>query len=590
MKSFVFGLLFLLDAAQGDWVQQEPDVQPWHPDHSMWLLEAEGVPKDYLVQFTVALKVEEDRRAVLEKTFWEVSDPKHEKYGQHLTLTEITDLLNVSQQSQHAVWDYFWNGGKGNYLCESKSFEPSFNKDMATVGMTAACAEQLLKTKLGWFTHREYADRRIVRASTTYYLPEEIDAHVELVGELLQFPRLRLKELDDLQTGAGSWPNECNASVDPEVSHCNGFVTPEVLAKQYKFPNDKSNKNDDSGNRMAVAEFEAQYFDQDPDLTKFGQVCHRDVKVDDVVYDAHESYPKSGTEAYSDIEIIKAVAPQVPLTVFYAKDYSLLNWANRLHSSNRHALVHSVSYGNDKIQQSGRQYMRTINIAFMKAGARGVSILIASGDQGACGRSGCGKGNGKHAVRFQPDFPADSPYVTAVGGTDFAGSRHEMAWSDGGGGFSDNFDIPDFQKAAVAAYKASADADLPPRKLWNPTGRGYPDIAAHGGQKAPYCITSNGRFTGVAGTSAASPVAAGIFALLNGLRLSQNKAPLGFLNPFIYQNPSAFQDVTSGINDGGARLGFKAVKGWDAATGLGTPDYEALSKVVVENIGPATII
>merc|ERR1719345_704947 len=260
------------------------------------------------------------------------------------------------------------------------------------------------------------------------------------------------------------------------------------------------------------------------------------------------------------------------------------------------SLVHSVSYGTDETHQNGRQYMKACNHAFIKAGARGVSILFASGDQGACGRLGCGKGKSKHAVRFQPDFPADSPYVTAVGGTDFAGSSigDETAWSDGGGGFSDNFDIPDFQKAAVAAYKASADADLPPQNLWSPSGRGYPDIAALGGQKAPYCINTNGQFTGVAGTSAACPVTAGIFALLNGLRLSQNKAPLGFLNPFIYQNPSAFEDVTSGINDGGndgaGKFGFKAVMGWDAATGLGTPNYEALSKVVMENIALDKII
>merc|ERR1712194_755752 len=267
----------------------------------------------------------------------------------------------------------------------------------------------------------------------------------------------------------------------------------------------------------------------------------------------------------------------------------LLDWANTLNSMTDAPLVVSVSYGNDEVQQSSRQYMLTCNTAFMKAGAKGISILFASGDQGVCGRSGCGLLS--HS-RFHPDFPAASPYITAVGGTDFAGSSigDETAWSDGGGGFSDTFDIPEYQKAAVAAYKAASDADLPPQKLWNNTGRGYPDIAALGGQKAPYCTYSNGQFTGVAGTSAASAVTAGIFALLNGLRVSQNKAPLGFLNTFIYQNPSAFQDVASGINDGGGQFGFKAVKGWDAATGLGTPNYEALSKVVMENIAPDNII
>merc|ERR1712232_1382881 len=290
----------------------------------------------------------------------------------------------------------------------------------------------------------------------------------------------------------------------------------------------------------------------------------------------------AGIEAELDIEYIKSVAPKVPLTVVYDSQYSLLNWVNQITSLQNSPLVHSVSYGNDEVQQSGADYMRTCNTAFMKAGARGISILFASGDQGVCGRSGCGLFT--HA-RFHPDFPAGSPYVTAVGGTDFAGTDigDETAWADSGGGFSDNFDIPDFQKDAVAAYKASPDADLPPQDLWNNTGRGYPDIAALGGQKNPYCVNVNGAFEGVAGTSAACPVAAGIFAKLNALRTSQNKAPLGFLNPFIYQNPTAFQDVTSGTNTGSStrKYGFKAIKGWDAATGWGTPDFEALSKAAM---------
>merc|ERR1712226_1366921 len=109
------------------------------------------------------------------------------------------------------------------------------------------------------------------------------------------------------------------------------------------------------------------------------------------------------------------------------------------------------SYGNDEVQQSGAQYMYTCNTAFMKAGARGISILFASGDQGVCGRSGCGLF--MHA-RFHPDFPAASPYITAVGGTDFVTPGvigDEKAWSSGGGGFSDTFAIPEWQSSAVAA-------------------------------------------------------------------------------------------------------------------------------------------
>merc|ERR1712003_30884 len=195
----------------------------------------------------------------------------------------------------------------------------------------------------------------------------------------------------------------------------------------------------------------------------------------------------------------------------------------------------------------------------MKAGAKGISILFASGDQGVCGCSGCGFIT--HS-RFHPDFPAGSPYITAVGGTDFATQGiigDETAWSDSGGGFSDNFPIPEWQKAAVAAYKASPDANLPPANLWNNTGRGYPDIAALGGEVNPYCVAAGGRFGGVAGTSASCPVVAGVFARLNGLRLKAGKPAMGFLNPFIYQNPSAFQDVKTGVNKASRNYGFTAV-------------------------------
>merc|ERR1712216_326182 len=168
-----------------------------------------------------------------------------------------------------------------------------------------------------------------------------------------------------------------------------------------------------------------------------------------------------------------------------------------------------------------------------------------------------------------------------VGGTDFVTDNigDEMVWSAGGGGFSDTFPMPAYQQTVVKAYLADKTADLPPASYFNASGRGYPDVAALGGQKTPYCVNA-GAFEGVAGTSASCPVVAGVFALLNDARLAAGKPALGFLNPFIYQNAAAFNDVTSGKNNAGIGNGFTAIKGWDAATGMGTPNYEALVKAV----------
>ena len=98
-----------------------------------------------------------------------------------------------------------------------------------------------------------------------------------------------------------------------------------------------------------------------------------------------------------------------------------------------------------------------------------------------------------------------------------------------------------------------------------------------------YCITLNGGATGAYGTSAATPTFATVVAKLNELRLAAGKAPMGFANPFFYKNPDCFQDITTGNNDGrnGGKGGFPAIKGWDAATGLGSPNFSKLASAAM---------
>jgi tripeptidyl-peptidase-1 len=217
----------------------------------------------------------------------------------------------------------------------------------------------------------------------------------------------------------------------------------------------------------------------------------------------------------------------------------------------------------------------------MQGGVRGLSLLFASGDQGVWGRTG-------HVPDvFHPDFPAGSPYITAVGGTDFAEKStigDETTWADGGGGFSNTFAIPDYQADAVAGYFSSG-VELPDKNLYNSTGRGYPDVAALAGTSNGYCVAASGRFLKVGGTSAACPVFAGMVAQLNDNLLAAGKAQMGFLNQWIYTVAApagAFFDVTTGMNNAGFGDGFTAAKGWDPATGNGTPNFKAMLEVAME--------
>ena len=99
-------------------------------------------------------------------------------------------------------------------------------------------------------------------------------------------------------------------------------------------------------------------------------------------------------------------------------------------------------------------------------------------------------------------------------------------------------------------------------------------------QATNFCVTPFG--CGIAGTSCASPTFAGVVALLNDVRLQAGKPSLGFLNPLLYANAAALNDVTTGSTSGCGFSGggWPATAGWDAVTGLGTPNFAALSKIV----------
>ena len=227
----------------------------------------------------------------------------------------------------------------------------------------------------------------------------------------------------------------------------------------------------------------------------------------------------------------------------------------------------STSYGEPEASVS-TAYADRINAEFVKAGARGITLMFASGDSGADCEDG----------KFTPNWPAGSPYVTAVGGTQ--GSGPEAAVGLSSGGFSNRYTTPAWQKAAVATYLNSSA--VPKRSYFNATGRGFPDMAA---QAVNFIVVAD-RIPnpGVAGTSCASPTAAGVISLLNDLRLQQGKPTLGFLNPFLYQSAASLNDITTGASGGECargEKGYPAVAGWDPVTGLGTPDYSKLAKAVL---------
>ena len=167
------------------------------------------------------------------------------------------------------------------------------------------------------------------------------------------------------------------------------------------------------------------------------------------------------------------------------------------------------------------------------------------------------------------------------------------------GGFSEFFEAPSYQKAAINHYFSTVETK--PVGGYKVGGRGTPDVAVQG---AVFPISYNGgaspyNLLTVDGTSAATPTFAGMITLINARRVAAGKSTLGFLNPALYQNADAFNDITKGFNGGGepaggehqcyattlqeygyegvCSTGFYAAPGWDPATGLGSPKFATLA-------------
>lgn len=248
--------------------------------------------------------------------------------------------------------------------------------------------------------------------------------------------------------------------------------------------------------------------------------------------------------------------------------------------------VISTSYGYNEADLTAPYEMRQC-MEYMKLGLAGTSFLFSSGDSGVAGNGrqcidpATGEYNDGTSGIFNPGFPSGCPYITSVGATQIVPGASVTAPEEAcetvifsGGGFSNVFALPDYQKTAVRSWFANHPPPYGADRFNNSQNtRGFPDISANG---ANYVVAVDGQFALVYGTSASSPVVGSILTLINEARLGLGKSSVGFINPVLYNNAGALNDIKMGGNQGCGTPGFTAVEGWDPVTGLGTPNFPKL--------------
>ena len=503
-------------------------------------IRAAKTDKDTTVRLYFAIK--QINREWLTEELKAVSYPSSPRYGQYSNFDKIAEVVHGRTESVSALEEAL-----KSVDVDIKPWHYTLGKDFAVLDVPVRAAEKLFNASFYNYVSTKH-EEMVISKSERYSVPAVLDGHLDFVFGLNEFPRPSSRFLrHNLPSVEGL-----------------GIVRPQTIEESYNISGYTSRS---PKNSQAVASFLKQYFNP-KSLEEFQKKFNLPEKA--VTKVVGENKPNDeGIEAILDVEYITAMGRNVDTWFVSTSKLAnhgqedFLSWIILQVNTTDSPWVHSASYG-DIESSIPLDFKDRVEAEFQKFGVSGRSVFFASGDSGVdCNILG----------NFRPDWPCSSPHVTAVGGE---ASLTEV-WSDGGGGFSNTFGTPDYQKETVEAYLKSGHA--PPTKHFNVSGRAYPDVCAF---SVNFEIITDGTVFPVSGTSCASPTFAGIVSLLNDVRLMSGKSTLGFLNPLLYQTlkGKGFIDVTEGSNGGSRCEGFKAIKGWDPASGWGGPNFGILKGLV----------
>jgi kumamolisin len=376
------------------------------------------------------------------------------------------------------------------------------------------------------------SQRRFRHRSGALHVPPDIAAVVHGIFGMHQWPRSR--KLGSLQR------------------HATPLNARDVVTR-YQFPD-----ADGRGQTIGIVQLRGMFNPSDFDQCMRAQgltTAHPLVKRVDNAAVAHEIATTKDLEAALDVQIIGSLAPAARVVVYEAPDdeRGFLDAIRvALFDEENTPSVLSISYGWPEHLWTPVA-LRILDELLTVAALAGVSVFCSSGDNGA-ELDYDGK---PHVVA-----PASSPFAIACGATVIApdAGAQEQAWERTGGGFSERFEVPQWQDVArstASRYGVNA-------------GRGVPDVAAQ--QQPGYYVVMDGVELAMGGTSAVAPVWSALTARIN----QRMGAPIGFFSPILYGRPGEiFNDVVAGNNGR-----FQAGAGWDPSTGLGVPVGIALEKTL----------
>ncbi|KAJ6534138.1 family S53 protease-like protein [Mycena capillaripes] len=429
----------------------------------------------------------------LEDKLMSLSTPGSSNFRQWLSMDEVKSFVQPSPETV-AAFDAFAsaNGLKPNVI--------SPNGDWVSITLPVSQANRLFAAQYEIFAHPAMANT--IMRTLSVSLPAELVGHVDVLHPTTQFLPPRSRQVPaisgiDLDNRT---PASCNSNVST------GVITPKCLQDLYGIPTAPATQKD---NALLVTAYEDQ-FAQTADLAQFLKLFRPDIPPTTtfaVLTTNNGTNPQgpdeAGIEADGDVELTVGIATGVPvqfLSVGGADSdsdlsMSLVATTTFLDGVRNPPSVMTTSYGDIEVN-FGTSMATKICSGYMALGARGISVIFASGDGGV--RGGHDDLSVCNVTEFIPVFPADCPFVTSVGST--LGFGPEIAANFSSGGFSNIFPTPRYQSAAIEAFVKTIPANF--EGMFNKTGRGYPDVSTQGWN---FETVFAGETIVVGGTSASSP-------------------------------------------------------------------------------------
>ena len=464
--------------------------------------------------------------------------------------------------------------------------------------VTTAQAERLFGTGLAEFS--SVGGPRFVAPTASVRIPRGLSGLIEgVVGldtrPLAGHPAVQPSSAYFPATGT---PRGCPAAVGT------GGFTPNEYRTAYQYSRLRAAGLTGAGERVALIEIDGFRYS---DLKTFARCFGLDVPAETTYLVGIKHALPPGAETTLDLEVLDSVAPDLSgLEVFESDGNSasvLRAYLAPLLYPNAKPQIISTSVGlceRFSDQTDNGAAVRSAERTYELLASTGVTVLAAAGDNGS---ADCTAGERRPPApdrSLAVDFPASSPWVTGVGGTQLTLSssnqiERQLVWNDtsqnpmaaGGGGLSELFARPAYQDGVVVGNRrvvpdVSGLADPAP---------GYATYCS-----APDCGPGP-RWSTVGGTSAATPLLAGGVALVDQDLRRHERESMGFMNPLLYRfgqtRPGLFSDVTAYGNDVGPYIRggnyqplgcCTATVGFDSASGWGSVNLAELDSIALATL------